>query len=800
MESLTTLLILVTIALGLISLALGLFVLRQDVTHHMALNPTSPPLGLGLNRKSVMQTEKPQKIKGIFLPILVGWFLMVGSAPSVSWGAGDLTIQDSTASTTPAEGISAASVDDSAETFRSLTLTTNDGVTVNGVQRTIQSGAINRFDEQMFSSSLSAHQSTVRLSWKRDAVNSYLNCDPNLPFYKQTDTITNETVIYYNTTNNLNFLVPGKVMEVQVVIPQIDNLDIDTTTRFPLADLNGNMTIILADAVTIKTPLAPDIPPPGAAAAYFGLLSMPVPLDDMVQMEVTFTGAIQPPLGPSQTVPLDCPSPHENLIGTKAFGTTQLSLTNVSVELVIYEPSATDADGDSLQDNVDGCPNSDMRLTVSVNDCSSGVQNVLNPYGDSCTLADLVQQDFDTGGPEALLDLLANLQHDGILTIDEADAITACTQEDGSNSVIHTKDASLSSDQLVDDSEMSRDGTTSERDTTLEPNRSATEDGEPSLTPPAGDAEENDDDSTDEVERLEQQAELEAMDAEETRAFADQIREKANQRRKLADKARKRAQDATNQTVREVEEEAAKRENAEADRLDRLADDFDHLADAQQEASDGFKAKAEAEKQRLEDLRRQGEEARQREAEERARAEREQQTAEEEARKQREEAERRRNEDIDRQLERLNRQEKAKQEARSRLGSQPQTAAGQNTGRTSVAGSLPSGEDEPGSFPGSRVADVVGATARTAGSATRTTAGAVAGEVIGGALDIKTVIDIGNAVEEAARAVPEIEAEAERGINQLANDPSRGDIEEARRALRAGFDRGKDIVTEQLIK
>ena len=107
--------------------------------------------------------------------------------------------------------------------------------------------------------------------------------------------------------------------------------------------------------------------------------------------------------------------------------------------------------------------------------------------------------------------------------------------------------------------------------------------------------------------------------------------------------------------------------------------------------------------------------------------------------------------------------------------------------------------DAPSSFPTSRALDVAGATARTAGSATRTTVGAVAGELIGGDIDIKTVIDIGNAVEEAANAIPEIEAEAEQAINQLANDPSRGSIEEARRGLRVGFDRGLDI-TEKLAK
>lgn len=89
MEAIPTLLILTATTLGLISLALGLFVLKQDVPHHMALNPASslmPKMGSGIQGRNVMQAQTHPKTKRIFLPILVGWFLMVGSIPSVVWG------------------------------------------------------------------------------------------------------------------------------------------------------------------------------------------------------------------------------------------------------------------------------------------------------------------------------------------------------------------------------------------------------------------------------------------------------------------------------------------------------------------------------------------------------------------------------------------------------------------------------------------------------------------------------------------------------------------------------------------
>lgn len=52
-----------------------------------------------------------------------------------------------------------------------------------------------------------------------------------------------------------------------------------------------------------------------------------------------------------------------------------------------------DRDGDGIPDALDACPDSIMNATVVINECDSGVENIL--FDDGCTLADLVQMAAD---------------------------------------------------------------------------------------------------------------------------------------------------------------------------------------------------------------------------------------------------------------------------------------------------------------------------------------------------------------------------------------------------------------------
>lgn len=52
--------------------------------------------------------------------------------------------------------------------------------------------------------------------------------------------------------------------------------------------------------------------------------------------------------------------------------------------------TCNDQDGDGILDSEDSCPNSDLRPTVFVGGCNSGVPNTLLPGG--CTIADMIAQ------------------------------------------------------------------------------------------------------------------------------------------------------------------------------------------------------------------------------------------------------------------------------------------------------------------------------------------------------------------------------------------------------------------------
>ena len=307
-----------------------------------------------------------------------------------------------------------------------LPLETNDGATFSGVTRVTKTGAIELFDEQPFGPfTVSGNQTQFILSWDRGDADDFVDCDPTLAVHSRNDTITNSRIVHYTADTSAT---PGNVMDAQVVIVDVENAGVGTTAPFPLSELAVELTITLPDGSTTTVSMSPETAPGGAAAAYFGSFPTPFPLDGSAQVDVSFSGQVEPPLGPPQTFLLDCPPPNDNLIGTQAFGTTQLILQNVSTTLSIQEPSPTDSDGDGVPDDADGCSDSDLSATVVIDDCDSGVENFL--FSDGCTLSDLVQDALAAGGP-ALQDLLADLEGDGTLSPEEVDAIAECADGGG---------------------------------------------------------------------------------------------------------------------------------------------------------------------------------------------------------------------------------------------------------------------------------------------------------------------------------------------------------------------------------
>ena len=71
-------------------------------------------------------------------------------------------------------------------------------------------------------------------------------------------------------------------------------------------------------------------------------------------------------------------------------------------------------------------------LTVVINGCDSGVANDVLPSGSS--IADLVTDAFNSGGEDAVEDLLEDLEDDGILRKREAEAIEECAEDDDDDS------------------------------------------------------------------------------------------------------------------------------------------------------------------------------------------------------------------------------------------------------------------------------------------------------------------------------------------------------------------------------
>ncbi len=105
-------------------------------------------------------------------------------------------------------------------------------------------------------------------------------------------------------------------------------------------------------------------------------------------------------------------------------GTSDFDLDNVRLLAC-----SVDSDGDGVFDDVDVCPDSIVSDTVVIEDCDSGVENIV--FDDGCTLADLVQLCADEaknhGDFVSCVAKLANgLKKGGVLSGKEAGKLTSC--------------------------------------------------------------------------------------------------------------------------------------------------------------------------------------------------------------------------------------------------------------------------------------------------------------------------------------------------------------------------------------
>lgn len=88
-----------------------------------------------------------------------------------------------------------------------------------------------------------------------------------------------------------------------------------------------------------------------------------------------------------------------------------------------------DADLDGVDSGVDCEPNSDLRPTVNIESCDSGVPNTL--FTNGCTISDLIAQVAASSNNHGqfvagVARLTAALVSDGVITNAQKDAILAC--------------------------------------------------------------------------------------------------------------------------------------------------------------------------------------------------------------------------------------------------------------------------------------------------------------------------------------------------------------------------------------
>jgi hypothetical protein len=100
--------------------------------------------------------------------------------------------------------------------------------------------------------------------------------------------------------------------------------------------------------------------------------------------------------------------------------------------LIIVEgdfPGNIDTDGDGVLDDEDACSSSDLSDTVAIDDCDSGVENVL--IEDGCTISDLISQCADyannhCGFVSCVSHTTNDLKKDGIISSKMKGKIQRC--------------------------------------------------------------------------------------------------------------------------------------------------------------------------------------------------------------------------------------------------------------------------------------------------------------------------------------------------------------------------------------
>ncbi len=113
------------------------------------------------------------------------------------------------------------------------------------------------------------------------------------------------------------------------------------------------------------------------------------------------------------------------------------ALSSAEIQAIFLAGSAgkcktIDTDGDGIPDDEDACPDSELSLTVVIDGCDSGVENML--FDDGCTMADLIAECADGasnhgGFVSCVAELTNEWKQQGIISGQEKGAIQSCAAQ-----------------------------------------------------------------------------------------------------------------------------------------------------------------------------------------------------------------------------------------------------------------------------------------------------------------------------------------------------------------------------------
>jgi hypothetical protein len=158
---------------------------------------------------------------------------------------------------------------------------------------------------------------------------------------------------------------------------------------FPSSTVSGHYsgTLRVTSGITLTLTGNLIANPPGSAAYSFvgadpGDCGVTDDISTTFRCTVPAPPADQPSLITLEVDSAPGPNSHNFSLTTKGFAPLPFTFTTQVVEL--------DSDGDGIPDDEDDCPASDLDLTVIIDGCDSGVDNIL--FEDGCTLADLTEE------------------------------------------------------------------------------------------------------------------------------------------------------------------------------------------------------------------------------------------------------------------------------------------------------------------------------------------------------------------------------------------------------------------------